>query len=476
MDFKRVLNTIALFRGAVSLEDEDRSLRYYDNFAEWTNELKSNIALFGHCEAAERLVKQFPDSFNAIVDLDPAKKGSTVGRVPIVSFEEYVRLQAGSIIITDVRLQYEYLDLIYQGILAPHGLATVDGIEKIIVRYNYELKGIAYGNEPGLFDQDYLRITKSLPMECTIPVDSIIRVMDFVKTSMAMEGDILEIGTGLGGSTYYMASVIEALNSPKKQFYSIDKFKNEYYIPDLNYNTTAKNLSRFPFLTLIEGYAPEALLGYNIEKIAFCFMDCYAFPSIMEYVYQRVVPGGAILIDNYNHGCFHNHGRPLADLFFYDKPEKIVRVGGSQGLVVKQAPGLAHDILTLDANRSVIEGPPNVRSQAGISDSALIGLDHRATISVRSLTGTVANNAILESMACGLPIVASDLPAVREYTTSSGCCYTGPGDADDVVENILSPNDAKPELAAKGTANHVHARRNACRLVGEKLMEVHNIL
>jgi predicted O-methyltransferase YrrM len=132
-----------------------------------------------------------------------------------------------------------------------------------------------------------------------------------------------------------MASVIESLGA-NKEVYSIDLFEPINYIPDLNFEAVSENLKKFPFVTIIKGRFPERLYSLDIEKIAFAFIDEYAYPDIMEYIYPRMTRGGIILIDNYNHGCDKNHGIPICNLFFQDKKEKILRVGGSHGLIVKQ--------------------------------------------------------------------------------------------------------------------------------------------
>jgi hypothetical protein len=59
-------------------------------------------------------------------------------------------------------------------------------------------------------------------------------------------------------------------------------------------------------------------------------------PDILRLIYPKIVRGGILLIDNYTHGGKTNWGKPMADLFFEDKPETIIRTGGFQGLVIKQ--------------------------------------------------------------------------------------------------------------------------------------------
>ena len=50
-----------------------------------------------------------------------------------------------------------------------------------------------------------------------------------------------------------------------------------------------------------------------------------------------------------------------------------------------------------------------------ITDEALRSHYQSADLLVLPLQDATANNALLEALACGLPVVASDLPAVSEY-------------------------------------------------------------
>jgi glycosyltransferase involved in cell wall biosynthesis len=69
----------------------------------------------------------------------------------------------------------------------------------------------------------------------------------------------------------------------------------------------------------------------------------------------------------------------------------------------------------LSAEAPHFEGLPNVFVHRGITDSGLRGHYQSADLLVLPLLDATANNALLEGMACGLPVIASDLPAVREY-------------------------------------------------------------
>ncbi len=188
---------------------------------------------------------------------------------------------------------------------------------------------------PQKHDFDYIKMRNSLPMEFTIPHDSTIRLIDAVKTSCGLEGDILELGTGYGGLTYIIADTLKKHDSDKK-IYTIDRFRNTAYLPDISFEKVSNNLQQFSNVVILEGEFEEQLKKLDIPKICFCFWDAYATPNVLQYVYPKIVKSGILLIDNYIHGCNLNWGKPMADLFFEDKSEKIIIIGGVQGLIIKQ--------------------------------------------------------------------------------------------------------------------------------------------
>jgi len=67
-----------------------------------------------------------------------------------------------------------------------------------------------------------------------------------------------------------------------------------------------------------------------------------------------------------------------------------------------------------------LSGFDNVRIHGGIDDEALAELYRTADVLLLPLSDSTANNALLEGMASGLPVVATDLPAVRTYLPDRG--------------------------------------------------------
>ncbi len=92
-----------------------------------------------------------------------------------------------------------------------------------------------------------------------------------------------------------------------------------------------------------------------------------------------------------------------------------------------------------------LEGLPNVTHHRSIPDATLAELYRRADVLLLPLTECTANNALLEGIASGLPVVSSDLPGVRFYLSGSESLLASPGDVEGLV-GALRKLQSEPEL------------------------------
>jgi glycosyltransferase involved in cell wall biosynthesis len=96
--------------------------------------------------------------------------------------------------------------------------------------------------------------------------------------------------------------------------------------------------------------------------------------------------------------------------------------------------------IQLIAPKAIVDsfcGFKNVIVGFELTDHELRDAYRGASCLLMPLDGATANNAILEAMACGLPIVSEDIGGVAEYTGRSCARLCPPGSAESLVEAIL---------------------------------------
>lgn len=98
--------------------------------------------------------------------------------------------------------------------------------------------------------------------------------------------------------------------------------------------------------------------------------------------------------------------------------------------------------------------PPDVRNvqqHLDLTDEELRDLYRRADVLFLPLLSATANNALLEGMACGLPVVSTDLDAVRLYSTPSSACLIANNEVERFVDVLLElyRNEGKRRAMAR---------------------------
>jgi glycosyltransferase involved in cell wall biosynthesis len=80
---------------------------------------------------------------------------------------------------------------------------------------------------------------------------------------------------------------------------------------------------------------------------------------------------------------------------------------------------------------------PRVGMACGLSDEALRDAYQGARLALFAFRDATASNALLEAMACGLPIVATDVGGVGEYVAPGGAHLSPAGDAEGLANGVL---------------------------------------
>jgi glycosyltransferase involved in cell wall biosynthesis len=113
-------------------------------------------------------------------------------------------------------------------------------------------------------------------------------------------------------------------------------------------------------------------------------------------------------------------------------------------------------------------GLPNVRYKSGLSDEELL-LEYRtASCFLLCVENSTANNALLEAMACGLPVVGSRVGGIPDYVGPKGGTMISPGDPEGMAEAVKTLYRNRELLAKMGT----EARRRAEELDWARIAEL----
>lgn len=81
---------------------------------------------------------------------------------------------------------------------------------------------------------------------------------------------------------------------------------------------------------------------------------------------------------------------------------------------------------------------PNLSFRSGIPETELRELYRSAALMVMPLTEATANNALLESMACGLPLVVTDVGATRDYVSPECAALMPLYDSQGMAQKVLT--------------------------------------
>jgi O-methyltransferase len=179
-----------------------------------------------------------------------------------------------------------------------------------------------------------------------------IRVMRLVyclEQTKGINQPIAECGVGSGYSLAYTISYLSRTND-RRHYHGFDTFEGFPFIhpEDLegipeerkriskvgqykqymlsHHEKTIKKLGAAGTATLHKGLFSDTIPSLPKDMLfSFVFMDCdlyQSYKSCLEAIYPRVLPGGIILFDEYEHTVEWPGAKKAIDEFFADKAEK----------------------------------------------------------------------------------------------------------------------------------------------------------
>ena len=124
-------------------------------------------------------------------------------------------------------------------------------------------------------------------------------------------------------------------------------------------------------------------------------------------------------------------------------------------------------IISSSKFKYLFEGQKHITFQSGLSNEELLRAYQQASCFLMTADDATANNALLEALACGLPIVTERIGGIPEYVNEK--CALFSEDVDAFVKNILKIANSKQlqkemGLAARERAEELDWRKSAIRI------------
>jgi O-methyltransferase len=176
---------------------------------------------------------------------------------------------------------------------------------------------------------------------------------------LALEGDFVECGVFKGDFAWVIDQTLD-LAGHGKTFYLYDTFDgfapawssaddfpeapgffafaDGVYKDPAIYEEVLRKFGGTSHVRIVRGVVPDTLAEASPEKIAFLHIDLNspaAEVAALEALFDRVVPGGCIVFDDYGWDLFHRQ-KEAEDVFMAERGYSILELPTGQGLVVKR--------------------------------------------------------------------------------------------------------------------------------------------
>jgi glycosyltransferase involved in cell wall biosynthesis len=104
-----------------------------------------------------------------------------------------------------------------------------------------------------------------------------------------------------------------------------------------------------------------------------------------------------------------------------------------------------------------------VRLHGRVGDAEMVSAIQHSRVSISVPTSDATSVSVLESMACGLPLIASDLPANRQWIDERGGWIVPVRDVDAVTQALVSAYDQPTQAQQMGAHNRDRIELEASR-------------
>jgi O-methyltransferase len=163
------------------------------------------------------------------------------------------------------------------------------------------------------------------------------------RSSLSLPGDYVDIGCYDGKTVEIMARYVDFARQGREWFlYDVfdappEEARKAGHGPQLQAQVEARlrGLGRF---RVIPGYAPGSFRQGLPERIAFVQLDlnvAQAEIDCLEQIYERIVPGGLLVLDDYGFSLYRDT-HEAEKRFFAQRGASVLELPTGQGLLIKR--------------------------------------------------------------------------------------------------------------------------------------------
>lgn len=159
-----------------------------------------------------------------------------------------------------------------------------------------------------------------------------------------LNGDFVECGVSLGTEMKNIVSYLGAQQFPKI-FWGYDEFHTNSDghsgptdVIDRK-NLVAQRLIDFPQIKIVSGPIIQSLRAQSSQPIAYLHLsleDARIELAALDYLFDRVVAGGIVLLNSYEWAGSHREHKKLEDQWFSERGYRVFPLPTGQGLVLKR--------------------------------------------------------------------------------------------------------------------------------------------
>jgi O-methyltransferase len=206
-------------------------------------------------------------------------------------------------------------------------------------------------------DKDFARAYKAAEKATGLKLHAEWRthtVLWAARQCITLDGDFVECGVNRG---FFSRAIIEYLDfsKSKKMFYLLDTFEGmptgyatteekkindpEKWKYDNVYNYVKKTFKKYKNVRIIKGEVPGTLKSVRTGKVAYLSLDMNSMkPEIAaaEYFWDKIVPGGIIVLDDYAYDIMYEEQRKAFDRFAKERNTQVLTLATGQGLIIKR--------------------------------------------------------------------------------------------------------------------------------------------